>query len=325
MKITASFIAVVGGLMLTNLANAQPADPVSQATGLFDSSRYDESKELLDAYLRDHPQDARALSYRGRIALVQNDFDRSIDWCEKAVKLEDGNAEYHLWLARAYGLKTQNSGKLKQAFLAPKVKREFERAVELDSKLIPARMGLMQYYMSAPGVMGGSKDKAKLEAGQIKIQDPYMGYLAYAMLYETNDEKDKARQEYLAAIQAYPDSLLIQYQLGYFYQNNQEYEAAFSLLEAMLKLHPEELNALYQIGRTGAFSGQKLERAEECLKQYLTSTPGRNDPPLEAAHFRLGQVYEKWNKKELAVQEYQTTLKLNPKHDKAKEALKKLN
>jgi tetratricopeptide (TPR) repeat protein len=317
-------LAVLCLLNLPNLGQSQPVDAVSQAVSLFDSSRYDEARVLLDSYLPDHPQEAKAAAYRGRLALIQDDLDNAMEWTEKALKLEDGNAEYHFWMAQTYGMKAQRSGKIKQAFLAPKVKREFERAVELDPKLIPARLGLIQYYLMAPGIMGGSKEKAAAQVQVIKEQDSLQGRLATIMLYENNNENDKARAEYLALIKDYPDSTNYKYQLGYFYQGNKEFEAAFSLYEEILAVHPEDLIALYQIGRTGALSGLKADRAAACLQLYLRSNPGTGKPPLDAAHFRLGQVYEKSSQKALAIQEYEAALKINPRHEQAKEALKKL-
>jgi tetratricopeptide (TPR) repeat protein len=324
MKVAGLTLAVIAFLIQVTQSVAQPADSVSQAASLIDSSRYDEAKVLLNSYLPGHPKDAKAAAYRGRLALIQDDLDNAVKWTEKALDLEESNAQYHYWMAQVYGVKAQKSGKIKQAFLAPKVKREFERAVELDPKLIPARLGLLQYYLAAPGIMGGSKEKAAEQVQKIKDLDSLQGRFATIMLYENNNENDKARAEYLALIKDYPDSVNYKYQLGYFYQGNKEYEAAFSLYEGILASQPQDLVALYQIGRTGALSGLKAERAAECLQLYLQSHPGAGKPPLDAAHFRLGQVYEKNNQKDLAVQEYEAALKINPKHEQAKEALKKL-
>ena len=85
-----------------------------------------------------------------------------------------------------------------------------------------------------------------------------------------------------------------------------------------------QIGALFQIGKTGALSGQRLERAEEALAEYLKATPGREDPPLAAAHWRLGMVYEKKSDRERAKSEYQSALRLDPKYKPAQDALKKL-
>jgi hypothetical protein len=44
--------------------------------------------------------------------------------------------------------------------MAKKTRKEFEKAVELDEKNYNALEDLMQYYLEAPGFLGGSKKKA---------------------------------------------------------------------------------------------------------------------------------------------------------------------
>jgi tetratricopeptide (TPR) repeat protein len=71
-------------------------------------------------------------------------------------------------------------------------------------------------------------------------------------------------------------------------------------------------------------SGQRLDRAEEALEAYLRTTPGRNDPSLAAAHWRLGMVHEKRQDRQRAKTEYETALRLDPTFKQATESLRKL-
>jgi Flp pilus assembly protein TadD len=96
------------------------------------------------------------------------------------------------------------------------------------------------------------------------------------------------------------------------------------VFEEILAEKPDELSALYAYGRTGAVSGQRLDRAEAALKQYLAAPPRENTPSAAAAHWRLGMIYEKSGRKEQARQEYQQSLALDPKFDEAKKSLAKL-
>ena len=109
-----------------------------------------------------------------------------------------------------------------------------------------------------------------------------------------------------------------------FYQSTGAYEKAFELFESMIEANPAEVGALFQIGKTGALSGQRLERSEEALKAYLQTTPGRNDPSLAAAHWRLGMVHEWRRDRERAKAEYETALRLDPTFKSATESLRKL-
>ncbi|MGB2696265.1 MAG: tetratricopeptide repeat protein [Candidatus Zixiibacteriota bacterium] len=291
---------------------------------LFEEKKYPEAREFFEGFVKENPKNDTALFYIGKIWLIQDDHDKSIDWLKKSVELNDTSCEYHIWLGQAYGVKAQNSSMLKQPFLAKKVKKEFKKAVELDSANLDARFALAQYYLVAPGIMGGNKDEAKKQAEEIKKQDPLLGHQAFGLIYEHEEEYEKAEKEYLAAVEKDTSKVNSYYELGYFYGRIKKYDNAAQTFEKIVEIHPEEMGAYYQIGKMGALSGQNLNRAVECFKKYLTKEPGENSPSLAWAHYRLGMVYEKKGEKELAKTEYQAALKLEPDHKEAKKALKDL-
>jgi tetratricopeptide (TPR) repeat protein len=104
----------------------------------------------------------------------------------------------------------------------------------------------------------------------------------------------------------------------------EKYDQAFAVFDSIVAARPDELGALYAIGRTGAVSGQRLERAEQALKDFLAAPPRPNLPRPAGAHWRLGMVYEKQGKKELAAEEYRKSLALDPEFKEAKKSLSKL-
>ncbi|MCX6641672.1 MAG: tetratricopeptide repeat protein [bacterium] len=316
---------LVGIFLLLQAPVVSAADPqAEQGKKLFEEKNYTAAKNLLESSLLANPGDYEAAFYLGRIAIINDDVEKSIGYLEKAVELHPNDTNYRLWLGNSYGAKAQSAGIFKQASLAGKVKKEFEKAVELDPDNLQARSGLMQYYLQAPGIMGGSDKKALQQAEEIKKRNMAMGCQAYAQIYTKDKKYDLAEKEYLSAIAQCPDSLDLRYGLGFLYQQTEKYDQAFSVYEAVLKEHPENATALYQIGRTASISGQNLERATACLQTYMTMTLKEDEPPLEWAHYRLGTIYEKAGKIDLAKQEYQEALKLKPDQKEAKEALKKL-
>src|SRR6266496_1295314 len=142
-----------------------------EAIRLFDARQFERARPLLEAALAEDPGDARAASYLGRLLLAANDLDRAIESLEKSVALEESNAQYHLWLGRAYGQRAIHASVLKQPALARKVKKEFESASRLDPDNLEARFGLIEYYLRAPGVLGGSPKKADEQAEEICRRD----------------------------------------------------------------------------------------------------------------------------------------------------------
>jgi len=68
-----------------------------------------------------------------------------------------------------------------------------------------------------------------------------------------------------------------------------------------------------------------LETAESILRQYIERAPVRNNYPHRwIAHEWLGRLYEEQHKTQVAIDEYQAALRLDPKSKFAREALKRL-
>lgn len=76
-----------------------------------------------------------------------------------AVRLEPKQARHHLELAGAYGSKAMKASPVRQATLAKKAKSSLEAALAVDPSGVEARIGLIQFHMMAPGIMGGNRDR----------------------------------------------------------------------------------------------------------------------------------------------------------------------
>ena len=295
---------------LTLVGRAQSS--VGKARNLFESRQYGEAKQLLKA-INDGPDYAEAQYYLGRISFQHRNHGEAADRFREAVDTNPKHADYHYWLGAAYGLQAQDANPIRQGFLAPKIKSEFEAALRLDPKHQGAAWGLVQFYVRAPGFLGGSKEKARQMANRLRTLNPAEGHLAMAFIHTQDKKMDLAEKEYLALTQAAPDSVRYVHALGNFYQNTQQYEKAFETYENFLKKAPSpNPSVLFQIGKTSALSGKQLERGESCLLSYLKHQPKGNEPSLAGANFRLGMIYEKQNKKGEAKKHYETALRLDP-------------
>lgn len=306
---------------------AQAPQPQPSLTGeqLFESGRYDEAKAVFQAQLARDKNNANALYFMGRVAAAQNNSSEAVDWLEKAVKRNAHSALYHLWLGNSLGDETQKAGKLRQPFLARRVKAEFERAIELDPTLIDAREGLVSFYSMAPGFMGGSMDKAREQANEIVKLNSVRGHLQLATLADRQKDPAAAEREFKAAVAAAPDSVNSYYLLGAFYRRQKRYDDSWATYERLMKLKPDEITVHLSWGGTAAESGQNLERGEREIKFYLVNAP--KDAPvgnISNAHWRLGQIYEQTARKEQARSEYSEALKLNPRNQNAKRSLEAL-
>lgn len=294
------------------------AQSVDQGIQLFNARKYSEAKAILLPY---GEKDAAAAYYIGRIMMTEEMDAKAAEWFEKAVQMSPRNSTYYDWLGRAYGRQAQTANKLRQAFLARRTKNAWETALAIDPNNLDVRDDLIAYYTQAPGFLGGSKEKARAMALEIKKRDAYRGSLSVANLCAAEKDMACVEREMQDVTAKYPDSGAVYASLGAVYSSQNEFDKAFALLEQRLRVKPNELITLYQLGRTVSLSGQRLDRGEAALKAYIAGPPPENGPAPANAHYRLGLIYEKKGEKALAREEYRAALQLNPKYRDAQKAL----
>jgi tetratricopeptide (TPR) repeat protein len=239
------------------------------------------------------------------------------------VDLDDSVSNYHLWLGRAQGLQAQNGNKIKAIFRANRAKGEFEKAVQLDSTNIDARLQLAQYLLVAPGIAGGDKREAKRQVEIVEQMDSLYGAFGWGYYWQAWEDTDKAEGAFRRAVlldTTYDHQAT--YALGFFIQNQKRYHDAAQVFENGFKKYPDDTGLLYQVGRSYIFSEDSLDKAERCFKQYLQVEPGKNAPDWAAAHWRLGMVYELKGELEPALAELQEAVKLSPENQEYQNRLK---
>jgi len=289
---------------------------------LFTQRKYPEARAAFEARLKANPADASAMYYLGRIADNENRNGDAIEWFERAVKREPQSALYHFWLGSAVGEEAQSASKLRQPFLARKVKSQFEKAVQLDPKMVEPRMGLVDFYSIAPGVMGGSMDKAREQAAALATLNPMRGHLAYARIAMREKDDSAVVRAHEAAIAAAPDSTAGYYGLGGFYRTRSRFPEALRVYDRLLARRGDEVVAHALYGIVAAIGGIEMERGERELKHFLANAPRETTTPqsFSNVHYRLGMIYDKTGRAALAQAEYAEAVRWNPKNEDAKRA-----
>jgi tetratricopeptide (TPR) repeat protein len=262
---------------------------------------------------------------QGRAAMARNDADAAATLFEKAVAQNPKSAEAHYRLGTAYGSQAQKASIFGQASLAGKTKDEFEKAVELDPNLLDARYGLVEFYAMAPGIIGGSFDKAFAQAAEIKKHDPLMAHRAAAFIYTHQQKMAEARNEYVTEVREFPKSARAHIDLGVSYIIDKNYKAAGDEFELAIKVDPAHMPGYFRLGQISVFTTSNYARGEELLRKYLAYTPKENEPSLARAHYWLGQIFEKQGKKAEAKASFETSLKLNAAQKDVAEALKRVS
>jgi tetratricopeptide (TPR) repeat protein len=316
--------SLIVSLVLAVAALARAGAQCPPATQkLITDLKYDEARVQADAAIKRNGSDDAALHCMGMIYIAMDDSKAAIEWFEKAVKANDASSIHHLWLANSLGEQASHTSKLKLPFLARRIKGEFDRAAQLDPSSIEARHGLIQFYSQAPGVMGGSMDKAKEQAREIGKLNAMRGHFEMATLLSREKDTSGVERELEAAVAAAsPDSIIGSLTLANYYGNQKRWADAFAIYDRIIKEHPADVNGHFQYGRAAAISGENMERGATELRHYLANAP--KDAPIvtvAGAHWRLGMIAEKEGKKDVARSEYQTAVSINPRNLDAKKAL----
>jgi tetratricopeptide (TPR) repeat protein len=295
---------------------------VSKGIALYDARKPAEAKKILASVPEDAEGYAEARYYLGRISFDAREFDDAADYFEEAIEADDQVAEYHNWYGNALGNIAQDANVMRQGFLAPKMKNAWEKAVALRTDYIEPRQSLIQFYLQAPGFMGGSIEQAKEMARQITRLKPAEGHRQMGNIFLYDKKPAEAEKEFLEMVKtdaSYAPAL------ANFYLTQKQYDKAFDMFEDALRKDPEDWLSIYQLGKTSALSGQRLERGEQCLRQYLTHTPGSGEPSHAGAYMRLGQIFEKKGRLADARKQYEAALSRDASLQEAKDGLARVS
>ena len=157
-------------------------DNVTVGIKLFEENNIVAAHQFFTAFVQERPTDAEGAFYLGRTFFAQEQYEQAIEWLDKAVVLDGQNADYHFWLGRACGSQAQRASILWQFPLARRVRKHFERAVELNPDHIHARADLAEYYLKAPRFLGGGKEKAEMQAHEISRRNLEEGLRVWRMI-----------------------------------------------------------------------------------------------------------------------------------------------
>jgi tetratricopeptide (TPR) repeat protein len=297
------------------------AQAIERVREHFAQSRFDDVRREVAALEKAAGPSAEAAYWLGRVEVIGNRSDVAMDYFDKAVTLAPSNAEYHFWLGSAVRDVTPYASKIRMPFHARKMKKSFERAVELDPSHIQARFGLVQYYASAPGAMGGDKRKAETEAQEIGKRNAMRGAIAQAFIAEMREDVAAQDVAWRTAIAAAPDSAAGYEGLAVLLATQKRPAEALAVIEQYARRQPDDPMVKLYVGRVSAIASFELERGKAALEDFLKAPPpGVMVTTLATAHYRLGQICAQLGDDGGARSHYTNAVKLNP-HSPAKKAL----
>lgn len=309
-------------LALSTGSNPNPA--LNDAVHRYERGEF---KQALDLFLQlksKMPDDPEVRHWTGKTYLKTRDWDKAVREMEKTVELEPANAKHHLWLGRAYGARASHIVFFKAMRLAGRVVKAFEKARDLAPDSLDIRFDLIDYYLNAPGFLGGGKDKAENEIRVINKLDPKMGYIARASLYIKDEQWEQARKELLRGTTEYPNDPDMYKDLAGFLLERGDFAGARDYAGKALALKPKSKRTLLILAAAQTRLNTDLDEAASSLRALAAGPLRDGDPSFEDVYYWLGECYLAGGDKAQALDAFTSALRYNPENEKAKKRVSKL-
>ncbi|MBV9084484.1 MAG: hypothetical protein JOZ62_17560 [Acidobacteriaceae bacterium] len=273
--------------MLASSLRLPAESSLAKAEQLYQRTEYEASLALLDK----HASDAATSFLIGRNYFMIGDFKKSTDYLQRATEANPKSGEYMDWLGRAYGKRAETSSNPFTApALATKARQAFEKSVQLDPKNADALSDLFDYYLDAPGFLGGGYDKAEAVADKIAAIDPPEGFYERAKLAQKRKEFDSAEEHLREFVQATPGKIAGLLEYAKFLANQGRTKESDALLARAQRIKPDAPTILYTRADLLIRQKRNLSEAKDLLQKYLRSPITADDPPKQEAQRLLKQI-----------------------------------
>ena len=262
---------------------------LNQAEQLYRHTDYEGALRLL----RDAKSpNAEVSLLMGKCYMMQADFKKATDVFQRATELEPRDSEYMLWLGRSWARRAETASPLMAPINASRARTCFEQAVALntDPKNHNAMDDLFEFYLNAPGFLGGGFDKAEALAARIEQTDPAQGHYDRALIAQRRKEFGQSEQELRRAVQLAPHEVGHVLALAGLLAHQGRIQESDAVLAQASKTAPNNPRLLYGRAQIYVESHRNLGLARVLLERYLRSELTPEDPSREDARKLLKQA-----------------------------------
>jgi len=297
------------GLVLMLLSSAVAQTP---AEDFIAAGHWKRARALVEPRLREHPDDPLANFLMSQIRFAFGDRDAPLALAEKALALDPHTAKYHRQLAEALGVQAQHANLFQQALLAHRFRKEIDTALALDPRDVQALRDLREYYLLAPGLIGGDRGKAREVVARISridaaegfladnrpadavaaVPDNYRARIALAAFYSAPAHRnpEAAEKQAREAIRIDPGRVDAYTALAVLYAESGRWSDLDGLLAEAERAVPDDLSPYYRAADSLAARGAESYRAARYLRKYLSQPPEGNQPTLAEAEKKLARL-----------------------------------
>jgi len=276
----------IGVALSAMLAGGAPSE-YDRARELYQRTEYEAAIRLL---LPLPGKNAATEHLIGLCYYMQGDPKKAADHFQRAVSQSPSESNYYLWLGRAYGRRAETSSFLTAPGHASKTRQHFEKAVQLDPHNLEAISDLFEYYLQAPGFLGGGLEKAAALANRIRELDPAEYHWAQARLAEERKQFQTAEKEFRSAVDLAPRQAGRLIDLAKFLAKRGRYQESEETFHRAETIAPESPKLLFARASTYVRTSRNIELAKKLLKRYLELPLTPDDPPRRDAEQLLKQA-----------------------------------
>jgi tetratricopeptide (TPR) repeat protein len=313
----------LAAISLQRSAVALAPASLAAAEQALQQGQINEVETMLRPIIQTDPHNGQARLLLCRAFISEEAIDPAVAECEAAAASLPSDSAAHDWLGRAYGMKAAHAGPFSGFSLARKVRDSFETAVRLNPHDGDAFDDLGQYYLAAPGVVGGGVDKAIALANQGTSVLPERARALRAGIAEKQKDYATAEREFrgLAQDTGRPDAWV---DLGSYYGRRSQNDQAIAALRHAIEIDKARDNSLAHAA--DALIQYKLEPqlAMQALRSYLTGPALSDFAPACKVHTQLGRLLAATGDKAAAKMEFQKALALAGAYLPAQKELRSL-
>ena len=282
-------------LLCAAMAAALHGLQLDRAQELYQRTQYREALRLLEA---SREKTAAIYDLLGKCYYRLEEFSKATDAFEKAVAAEPRNALFWNWLGKAYGRRAETSVFFNAPRYAVRAREHFEKAVSLDPQNREALSDLFEYYLEAPGFLGGGLEKAADLSERIRNLDPARYQAMQARLAEKRKDFAQAEQFWRRAVELAPSepgpSAALRAgrlaDLARFLARQKRFAESDAAFEQAAQLAPDKADLKFSRAQTYLDSKRNQDLARRLLEEYLKSSLTPEDPPRAEAERLLRSI-----------------------------------
>jgi tetratricopeptide (TPR) repeat protein len=268
-----------------------------------------------------NPNDGAAHLLLCRAYYAEQVVDPAVAECDAALRTLSKDGDAQSWAGRVYGLKATRGSVFTGYGMAKRVKAAFEAAVALNESNPDAIDDLGEYYVEAPGLVGGGLDKAADLAARVQAKQPQRAARLQALIAERKKDYPTAERLYRSIVDSTGGRDDAWLDLGNFYTRRKSADQAAEAFKNSYKTNKRKDSSLLGVA-TGLDQIQREPAlAIQALQDYLNGGDWNDFAPTFKARTLLAKYLVARGDKAGAKAELTKALALAPDYEPAKKAL----